>query len=105
MSSQADAIQQSLAAAVFVTENKKGLLKLIDREMPPVIRSSPAFQSVSKWLGKYDAVSAFVKLNRKGLAKLVDHEAAGISAKSVKVTSSKSWLTYFGKKWYTLYLF
>ena len=62
---RADAAEM-LLAATFITDNKKGLLKMCAREAAGSASSTDAYKSTTKWLGKYDATSVFIKVNKKG---------------------------------------
>ena len=93
-----------LDAAVFLTENKKGLIALMERETPPA-RASAAFKSMTKWLSGFDVISQFLEANKKPLIKLVDRESAGVVRSSLQFKGATNWLGYFGKKWYFAYLF
>ena len=101
MSDEADLIP----ASIFITENKKRLVGLMDREAAGAARNSPALKSMKKWVKGYDATAAFVKANKKGLLALMDREGAGAYRYSTSFKKTTSWVSYFGNKWYFAYLF
>ena len=94
-----------IPASIFISDNKKGLLTVMEREAAGAARNSVAFKSMTKWVKGYDATAAFVKGNKKGLLALMDREAAGAARNSVAFKKTTKWLSFFGNKWYFAYLF
>ena len=56
---------------MFLTENKKQLLQVMQKEAAGTMSSSPQFKAIAKWLTSYNAISVFVKTNRKALLTVI----------------------------------
>ena len=98
------ASRELLQAGIFVSENRKALKGVMDREAAGKAKSSSAFIATAKWLEGYDCVSIFVKTNKKALSKVMAAEAAGAASTTPTFKSMTRWLKYYGNKWYLLYL-
>ena len=94
-----------LPASVFVADNKKALLKLMERESAGSAAASAQYKMISKWVGGHNAIKVFLSANRKELLKLVNREAAGAARQAPEFKRTTRWMEYFGKKWYFAYLF